>query len=384
MTVTRAEICVIGGGIQGCSAALELARRGHDVMVIERDYPGRQSSGVNAGGVRRLNRALPEVPLAMAAHDIWTRIHDHVGDDCGYKQSATVMVCETEDQMEAITARRAKLQALGYTHEEVISPQDVTALIPGLDGQITGALTCEGDGFASPFRTTQAFFRAAKRSGARFFDGQEVVRVSAGRSWTIETNSDRFEAETLLNCAGAWGNLVAQAVGDPTPVHAEAPMMTVTGPVPPLTDAVISFAGRRLSFKQRENGTLLIGGGYRGQVNPDGKSSNVSIENLAENARAVLALFSQLEHTPIIRFWAGVEGMTPDHIPIIGPSLQAENLFHAFGFSSHGFQLGPIVGQILADLVETGQSTLSLAPFNIRRFDPAFQVSQPRQIDENT
>ncbi|MCJ7871184.1 FAD-dependent oxidoreductase [Phaeobacter sp. J2-8] len=368
MNTERAEICIIGGGIQGCAAALELARRGHDVIVIEKDYPGRQSSGVNAGGVRRLNRALPEIPLSVASHKIWERIADHVGDDCGFTKSATIMVCETTEELENAKARAAETRALGYTHEQIISDSEVHKHLPKLDGQVTGALQGIGDGFASPFRTTQAFFRTALQDGARFFLGHRVEQISRSGHWIVETRDSRFEAEILINCAGAWGNQVAGSVGDPTPVHAEAPMMTITAPVPHVTDAVVAFTGRRLSFKQRHNGTLLIGGGYRGHVNPDGYSSRLALDKLAMNARAVLDLFSHLKDVPVVRSWAGVEGMTPDHMPIIGPSLNEDGLFHAFGFLSHGFQLGPIVGQILAELVETGTTDLPIEPLSIRRF----------------
>jgi sarcosine oxidase subunit beta len=58
----------------------------------------------------------------------------------------------------------------------------------------------------------------------------------------------------------------------------------------------------------------------------------------------------------------------PDDIPVIGPSAQSEAAFHAFGFSAHGFQLGPIVGAIIAELVTGGRTNLPIAPFRVDRF----------------
>jgi sarcosine oxidase subunit beta len=69
----------------------------------------------------------------------------------------------------------------------------------------------------------------------------------------------------------------------------------------------------------------------------------------------------------IVRAWAGIEGMMADGIPVIGPSSTAEDFFHAFGFSAHGFQLGPIVGSIVADLVTKGETRLPIEPFSIAR-----------------
>ena len=75
-----------------------------------------------------------------------------------------------------------------------------------------------------------------------------------------------------------------------------------------------------------------------------------------------------MRHAQIVRAWAGIEGMMPDGIPVIGASSTHERAWHAFGFSAHGFQLGPIVGSVLADLVTRGSTTLPVAPFSIGRF----------------
>jgi sarcosine oxidase subunit beta len=61
----------------------------------------------------------------------------------------------------------------------------------------------------------------------------------------------------------------------------------------------------------------------------------------------------------------------PDDIPVIGPSSTSEGVFHAFGFSAHGFALGPIVGAIIAELVTGGKTNLPIAPFRIDRFAQA-------------
>ena len=145
-------------------------------------------------------------------------------------------------------------------------------------------------------------------------------------------------------------------------------MMMITARTEPFMKAVLGFEARRLSLKQRTNGTVLIGGGYRGQVNECETRSSLDIDGLRQNAETVLRLYPFLEGLPVVRAWSGVEGMTPDGIPIISRCCQHENVFHAFGFSSHGFQLGPIIGEIMCDLVSNGATELPIEPFDIRRF----------------
>ena len=77
--------------------------------------------------------------------------------------------------------------------------------------------------------------------------------------------------------------------------------------------------------------------------------------------------FPLLKKTTIIRAWAGIEGFTPDKLPIIGAG-KADGVFHAFAFSTHGFQMGPAVGKIISDLIVNGASDQPLNAFRVDRF----------------
>ena len=79
-------------------------------------------------------------------------------------------------------------------------------------------------------------------------------------------------------------------------------------------------------------------------------------------------LVPSLRSAQIIRFWSGIEGYLPDMSPIIGPSATTPGLFHAFGFCGHGFQLGPGVGAVMADLVAKGATDTPIDAFSIARF----------------
>ena len=91
-------------------------------------------------------------------------------------------------------------------------------------------------------------------------------------------------------------------------------------------------------------------------------------ELLAVNAQTVAVLFPHMRGVQVVRAWAGIEARLPDDIPVIGASSTHDGAWHAFGFSAHGFQLGPIVGSIMANLV-TGRGTrFDLRPFAVTRF----------------
>ncbi|MCY1540867.1 sarcosine oxidase, beta subunit family [compost metagenome] len=73
-------------------------------------------------------------------------------------------------------------------------------------------------------------------------------------------------------------------------------------------------------------------------------------------------------HLSIIRVWSGIEGYMQDSRPVMGPSARVPGLYYAFGFSGEGFQLGPGVGDVMAELIHTGTTTTPIECYHIGRF----------------
>ena len=363
-----ADVVVIGGGLHGCSAALQLARSGLSVTLLEKDSVGRHASGVNAGGVRRLGRAFAELPLASASARLWHNINSLVDDDCGFTPSSQISVAENEDELKQQLQRIEQLKQLGFKHERFIDTEELRVRLPAASHHCVGGVIVEGDGHANPFRTVQAFRRACERQGVRIHQQTPVrdIRNHAG-VWRVESCSQTFEAKFLVNCAGAWGGEIAARLGEEIPVRAGAPMLMISNRMPPFVAPVVGAKGRTLSFKQFANGTVLIGGGFEGTAFPDQNRTRLNFSHIAENARTAVDIFPIMSRARIVRCWAGIEGLMPDRLPVIGPG-QGSNIFHAFGFSAHGFQLGPIVGQIIRNLVLGAATNLPISAFRADRF----------------
>lgn len=370
--VATADVVVIGGGLHGCSAALHLARAGVSALVLEKNYVGRHASGVNAGGVRTLSRHEAEVPLALAAMDLWHRLGELVDDDCGFETHGQVRVAEDEHDVQSLRSREARMRSLGYTHERWIDRDELFARVPALARHCLGGLLAERDGAALPYQTTAAFRRKAQSLGQRFFEGVRAQRLQrTGDAWSVDTDRGSFAGRVLVNCAGAWADRLCAQLGEPVPLEAIAPMMMVTLRMPRFLEPVVLGTARPLSFKQTQEDTVLIGGGRRARVERDAETTELDFRELAASARTVRDLFPVMRAATINRGWAGIEARMPDDIPVIGPSSTMPNAYHAFGFSAHGFELAPIVGRILAELITTGRTGLPIAPFSITRFGPA-------------
>jgi sarcosine oxidase subunit beta len=364
------DAIIVGGGLHGLSAALHLARAGLRPLVLEKDYPGRHASGVNAGGVRRLGRDFAEIPLSVAAMRLWHNVEDLVGDDCGFTMCGQVKVAETDAELQVLRDRAAQVSVQGFDHEEIIGANELRQVAPAISRHCVGAMICRDDGAANPFRTVTAFRRKATELGAEIRSGMAVTGLSQKAGiWSVEAGGGRIEAPVLINTSGAWGAGIAGMLGDAPPYRADAPMLMITEPVAPFLTPVLGAEGRKLSFKQFANGTVLIGGGHSGSADPGRNVAATRLGGLSESAATVVALFPQLSAVRIVRAWAGIEGVTPDGIPVIGPSSTHENAYHSFGYSYHGFQLSPVTGKIIADLVMSGETSLPIAPFRIDRFN---------------
>lgn len=364
------DVIVIGGGLHGCSAAVQLALRGRSVLVIEKDHSGRHASGVNAGGVRRLGRHPAEIPLSVESLEIWYGIESLVGSDCGFQPSGQVKMAESDDEMAAAEERAATVRSLGFDHEEIVGRDELRRLCPAVAPHCVGAIVSRRDGFANPYRTTRAFHDKAASLGATIHEGVRVTGIDrVGEVWEVGTTAGRFQGEVLLNCAGGWADQVAAMLGDRVPVSPEALMMMVTAPTAPFLDPVVGLMGRALSFKQGMNGTVLIGGGFRGVADRETGTTRLNLDGMRQSARTVIEVFPHMRNVPLVRGWAGIEGFMPDQIPVIGPSRNAPAAYHAFGFCGHGFQLGPIVGRLMAELIVDGAASLPIDAFCVDRFN---------------
>lgn len=364
-----ADVIVIGGGIHGCSTALHLALRGVKAILVEKDYAGRHASGVNAGGVRQLARHIAEIPLSISSMEIWERIEDLVGDDCGFDSHGTVLVAESEEELASFRARVDDLRLKGFTHEELIGRDELKRLVPAVSDHCPGGVVSRRDGAADPFRTTQAIRRRAVERGVEVMEGVRVTGVaSAGSLWRVETSAGALEAPKVVNAAGAWADRIAAQLGEPVPLEVIAPMLMVTSRLPAFIKPVVILRGRKLSFKQLENGTVVIGGGHLAEPFRDENRSVLDWSKLAISARTVWELFPVMRAATIVRAWAGIEARMPDDIPVVGPSSTSEGVYHQFGFSAHGFQLGPGTGAMMAELVATGRTNVPIDGLGITRF----------------
>ncbi|WP_028216995.1 NAD(P)/FAD-dependent oxidoreductase [Paraburkholderia oxyphila] len=369
----RADVIVIGGGIVGTSAAFFLRRRQRSVILLERGLTGQQASGVNFGGVRRQGRALSQLAMSNRALDVWYRAQALLGEDVEFLPSGHTRVCYHAHDAEYFHRYAADARAYGLDLE-VLDGAAMFRRLPFLGPEVLAASISPRDGHANPRLAAPAFGRAAARLGASLVENTEIVRVEkeAGGFRVESAAGAVWRAEQLLVCAGAWAGALSAQFGEPVPLVARGPQMAVTEPVPyrfgSSMGVYTSIKEESVYFRQVARGNLVLGGGLSGPADVSTRRASVlpanTVGQLAQFRRFVPALAT----LNVIRVWSGVEGYLPDAEPVIGPSVTTPGLFYAFGFSGSGFQIGPGVGETLAELLAVGRTEIALDPFSIARF----------------
>ena len=369
------DVAIIGGGIMGASAALALRQMGFTVTLLERDFCGSRSSGVNYGGVRRQGRPLSQLPLAQRAHAIWGQLRGLIGTDGEYLRSGHLKIARSEADLASLEAYRERSRGFGMDLQ-MLSAADLRRQHPWLGARAVGGSFCPEDGHANPRLVSPAFARAAVKLGA---DIREQTRVDTmvhdGRQFVLTSGTAlEVRARCLLNCAGAWAGTVAQNFGEAVPMVSGHPVMAVTEPLPMFMNLSLGVEGGGIYARQAPRGNCVIGGSQGYALDAD--RARPSRDALSLVLARTVDLLPKLRHAHIIRSWSGTEGYLPDREPVLGPSATTPGLFHGFGFAGAGFQIGPAVGAVLADLVRDGTTATPIAAFSILRF-PSVSLLNP-------
>lgn len=369
------DVMIVGGGLMGTSAALFLRQRGVSVTLLETDLIGRQASGTNFGNVRRQGRPIGQLPLANRAIEIWRKSKELLGSDVEYLQSGHIRVCyrerpELQGKMEdyADEARHAGLDL------ELLSGNALRDRFPFFGPDVLAGSYSATDGHANPRLVAPAFARAAQRLGAVIHENTRIVGAEKiGEDFHVTAEDGRvFRAPILLITAGAWGNALSAQFGEPVPIVARGPNMSVTEPVPyaiaPAVGVMTPLEEETVYFRQVTRGNIVLGGSTRGPSYPDDYRSYVLPQNTLSQLKQIRRLAPALAKLNIIRVWSGIEGYMPDSLPVMGPSAAQSGLYYAFGFSGSGFQIGPGVGETMAELIGTGATGIPIDGYSIARF----------------
>src|SRR6185437_6064137 len=188
--------------------ALMLAKQGLRVALVERRFCGAQASGVNYGGVRIQGRVPEQMPLAVRARRIYSRLQELIGIDGEMIESGHLRLARRDEDIHVLDAWAAMAREYGV-QSRVMSGATFRARYPWLGKAAIGGALCPTDGHANPRLVSPGFAHAARRAGADVREQTELGDIAFdGKRFQMRAGAERISADWLINAAGAWANTI--------------------------------------------------------------------------------------------------------------------------------------------------------------------------------
>ena len=363
----QADVCVVGGGLTGVNAALELAERGLSVILLEARRIGWGASGRNGGqlirgighdvsgfarhvgqdGVRYLKQAGID-SVALVARRI-----EQYGIACDLRWGFCELA-NTPAQFAAFEEEQRDLADLGYRHEtRLVEPGRMHEIVAS--DLYAGGLVDMGSGHLHPLDLVQGEARAAHGLGVRIFEQSPVLRIEHGSTVTLHTARGKVRAQSLvLGCNAHLDELEPRLTGKVLPAGSyvvateRLPESLARALIPQnmaLCDQKVGLDYYRLTADNR----LLFGGAchYSGR---DPKDIGAYMRP------KVLKVFPQLADVRLDYQWGGMIGITANRFPQVGRLAQHPNVYYAQGYSGHGLNVTHWTAKLLAEAIATEHS----------------------------
>ena len=375
------DVLIIGGGILGCATASYLARRGVEVLLVERGGLNREASGTNAGSLHIQIHAshfrfqYMESPRArerqaffaecnrlfVDAARVWPCLEQELGADLGLRFEGGLMVAGTEAELDVLRAKVEYENSVGL-RTELIGPREMLRHAPCLSSDLLGASYCPTEGFANPLLVAPAFMRHAQSHGAglSLHTRVEGIEPADGGRYLVMTNRGRILAQRIVVAAGAQTRHLGRLVGLDLPVLVHPIQVMATECRPPMLRQLIQHASARpLSLRQTQYGTFVIGGGWPASEIAGRSRLTVERMSLAGNAALAMEVMPVLRDVQIVRSWAGMTSTVgrKNRVGLLGQAARLGRFFVVTA-SGLGFTLGPVLGRLMAELVAEGDTSL--------------------------
>ncbi|RFP87638.1 FAD-binding oxidoreductase [Rhodobacteraceae bacterium 63075] len=369
----RADVCVVGAGYTGLSAALHLAERGYDVALVEAHKAGFGASGRNGGqlgsgqrmeqtGLERLVGSDDAMKLWELAEEAKTLVKSLIAKhamDCHLKPGIAHACLSASETTEEHAYAEHLQNRYGYDQIEPLSAEELHAICPS--PRYKGGALDMGAAHLHPLNYALGLARACEAAGVRFFEDTHVHHINEGpQKHTVRCDAGHVEAEhVILACNGYLGGLNRRVAARVMPIN------NFIAATEPLGEGAARVLTRDIAvadskfvvnyFRLSHDGRLLFGGG---------ESYGYRFPDIDKTVRKPLAeIYPHLRDVSFDYTWGGTLAITMKRLPFL--ARPAPRILSASGYSGHGVGTATHAGKLMADAIAgeaEGFDTLSRIP----------------------
>ena len=372
------KIIIIGGGVIGLGIGWQLAKAGAAVTIYERAEVGRAASWAAAGMLAPLAEAHSEEPelLKLGCESLnrysqWTaELEADAEMSIGYRVEGTLIVGLEPDDTHQL---RHIYEAQQHLRLDVnwLNGREARDLESALSPRVTAAIHCASDYQVDNRRMVTALQRAYEASGGVLHEKRAIERVviKNGIATGVQAQGDFREADSVILSAGCWS---AQVEGIPDglipPVRpVKGQMLALQMEAGIVINSVIRTVRARypvpVYLVPRADGRLIVGATSEEM----GFDTRLTVGGVFELLRGAWEAVPGVYELPILETWTGLRPGSRDNAPILGKT-PIENLIYATGHYRNGILLTPVTAYEIANLILTGETSETIAPFQLGRF----------------
>jgi glycine/D-amino acid oxidase-like deaminating enzyme len=346
----------------GLSIAYNLAVRGVEVVVLESRYPGSGLSVRAIGGVHSQWSNEHEIKLAKRNRNILERLSGALDFNIPFRQDGYLMLATDEDQLINLKEYAKIQQSLGIDTAS-LSRKEISRQYPMLDASsVVGGTLSERDGSIHPFSVVFGYWKGLVEHGGKLLRPTQVksLQLRGEQVCELDTDHGSYEADAFVISAGVGTRSILQSVGLDVPTVVVRHEMLATEPLKFFLKPMIELYRDRLYVNQSLRGEIIC---HIPRSDPDPKDTRSTLEFLEDAASELTAFLPSLRAAKVLRSWAGLVETTPDSEPVC-ERTEYGNLWVALGDSGKGIMLAPLMGELMAEWIITGETGGDLLPYS--------------------
>jgi D-arginine dehydrogenase len=362
---------IVGAGFAGAATAYHLTQMGmNNVLVLEQEaVPGMHASGRNAAMIRQVVSGEPASAMARGGAAFLQNLPNSWPVDTLFQQTGSFLLADEKGaiklQNDALLAKRSGIEVEWLPLDQIISR------VPVLEGSPTvGGVWCPSDGVIDIHALIHGYLKAAVALGAELRFSEKILSITTrkNRVVAVQTEAHEFEADVLVDAAGAWAGEIATLAGaTDIPLSPFRRHIFVTEALDWVdSDWPIAWDVSHEIYFRPESGGLLLSPCDESLQTPGLPAQDpAALELLAEK---VTQYIPKLADLPIRNSWCGLRTFAPDRRFVIGWDPQLEGFFWVAGMGGHGVTVSYSAGVLAASLILQSRKQAIANEFSPARF----------------